>query len=101
MRLIQVACVIAGVLLATPASGQLPSPKVKNSFRTLFTPPDVKEAAASMLDEGRVRATAERKSNCSMLVIPADPAIDPGIQVRRDADAPRYTMRVIPPPPCK
>jgi hypothetical protein len=103
-RAVPLTCAFVGVLLiASPASSQTPSDKVKESFGKLFAPKDLEASASRLLDDARTqeRDEAARRSGCTIRVIPADPGIDPRIVVKRDADETRYTVRVIPPPPCK
>jgi hypothetical protein len=73
-------------------------------YRNLFTTPQVSG------DTPRVERHLTKKDipaqrqkpvlNCGMLVVPADPSVDPKIRVGPREDAVWNTMRVVPPPTC-
>ena len=51
---------------------------------------------------GARAATAQPQPTCyTMRLVPADPGIDPGIQVGGRSDHTRYAIRVVPLPTCK
>jgi hypothetical protein len=71
-------------------------------YDTLFAPP------ATTVAPGRDTSPSPRSSErpqppvvCGMTIVPADPAIDPGIHVEMARPDTRYTLRQITPPICK
>ena len=106
------AAIVVGILLVTvPAFGQptsaaaqtaarfgaLRAPQHKDAYRNLFQPARPLAAPVSQPTEDR-----RPKVVCGMLVIPADPTIDPKIAVPPNkAPGVEFKIRAMEPPVCK
>lgn len=101
------ACAAVLLVGVAPASAQLnfQHHPTKDPYRSLFAGP----SAARTSPPSKIRLAIEPRAStpprpvvaCGMLVVPADPAVDPRIRVGPREDGVGHTMRVIPTPPCE
>jgi len=84
--------------LVKPATTSKWTPAKKNPYSKLFTPARQPSIQAAPALPAGVAGKPEIK--CGMMMIPADPTIDPLIAVR-PPDGTRFTIRAIEPPICR
>jgi hypothetical protein len=95
--LFRVVFAVSGLAVAPCAGAQTAQPS--KPYQNLFKGDELKAAAERAL----ARAQADQAGaahNCTMRIIPVDPAADSKMRVGPDTSETRHTLRVIP-PPCK
>jgi hypothetical protein len=82
-----------------PASTGLLSKSAQDPYKGLFVGPARRNPAPNA--SHIVQGSGDRSPRvvCGMLIIPADPSLDPGMKIQ-PPDAERYTLRVLKPPMC-
>ena len=79
---------------------QLRQAERQTPYSKLFQAPEVKPQPAEP-SPADAPATREPRVVCGMTIIPADPSIDPKIQITLPPSDVRHTIRVFSPPLCK
>lgn len=93
-----------GLLLMTTvasASGQSLFEPKRDPYRNLFRPPARLQNVRPTPPRPALAQPLKPKVVCGMVVIPADPNVDPKIFARVPATRQTFTMRTVRPPVCK
>ena len=112
MALRRLSLAVAVLLFSSAASAQLtfqPNPR-KDPYQKLFRDGSPQPIAGSMQDGERLAAppVVTRQAVlpaphvvCGMLIVPADPRVDPKIRVGPQDNNVQHTMRTLAPPICR